>query len=98
MAKGVLLFVLLFSAVAQVFPSCSGEGNSEIVGFVDEKYIQRSAGAIEYVLVVNRTLYEVPANFWQTANVGDIVKYDGMTWTIVRKRSERLTLPFGTGA
>lgn len=86
--KGILLVVLLATSVAQAFPGCSGEDGREIIGFVDEKRTSQRGGDTEYVLVVNRTPYSVPAHFWLRADVGDIVKYDGLEWTIVRKRSQ----------
>lgn len=84
----MLLVVLLAISLAQAVPGCAGEDGREIIGFVDEKRISQQSGDTEYVLVINRIPYSVPAHFWLRADVGDIVKNDGMEWTIVRRRSQ----------
>ncbi len=80
------LLVTLLVLVAQAFPSCQGQGEQEIVGWVEEKFTARPSGSVEYVIVINTVWYEVPFNFWSRVEVGDLVKYDGTQWTIVRKK------------
>lgn len=84
MIKGVLLVALLAS-VAQVFPSCGGgtTGATVVVGWVEAKLVDHDAGA--WLIVVNAQEYIVPSTFWREVQVGDLVKWDGTVWTIVRK-------------
>ncbi len=89
--KGVLLSVVLFAMVAQVFPACQGEA-TEIVGWVQEKLVSQAGGESEYVIIIDGTHYTVPQLFWQEVRVGDLVKYDGYQWTIVKKAGTS-TLP-----
>lgn len=79
-----LLVAALLVTVTQIMPSC--DGGSEVVGWIEEKYIDRSAPGGRYMIVINTVHYEVPFAFWENADVGDLVKYDGRQWTIVRKR------------
>lgn len=78
-----LLVVALFSLVAQIVPSC--DGGRDVVGWVEEKYVDRSVQGQAYVIVVNTVHYEVDFGFWNSVQVGDLVKYDGRLWSIVRK-------------
>lgn len=84
MGKFVLLFVLL-TAVAQVFPSCENQQSNEpvVIGWVEEKHID--AFTRGYVIVINRAEYAVPVPFWSQVKVGDLVKWDGTIWTIVKR-------------
>jgi hypothetical protein len=83
MLRGVLL-VILATTLAQAFPSC-GE-KVDVVGWIEAKGVE-PAGHTFYV-TINSVDYDVPAYFWQQVQVGDLVKWDGITWTIVKKRSE----------
>jgi hypothetical protein len=80
----VLVLVALFAMVAQIMPSCGGEGK-EIVGWVEEKFVVKSEPGRQYMIVVNHVEYDVIPGFWSSVQVGDFVKYDGFQWTIVRK-------------
>lgn len=83
-----LLVVLVLSlAVAQILPSC--DGGSEVVGWVDEKYVDRSVPGPRYMIVINTIHYDVDFGFWNSVQIGDLVKFDGVKWSIVRKRSSR---------
>ncbi len=82
--KGTLLSVVLFAMLAQVFPGCQGEA-TEIVGWVQEKLVSHAGGEPEYVVIIDGTHYTVPQSFWQEVRVGDLVKYDGYRWTVVKK-------------
>ncbi len=84
MLRTTLLLVIM-ATVAQVFPSCGGEESTGVVGWVEAKRVDQSSHA--FVIVINSTDYEVPGYFWQKVEVGDLVKWDGTSWTIVKKRS-----------
>jgi hypothetical protein len=96
MFKITLLLVVL-TAIAQVFPSCGSGGDDEgggVVGWVEMKKVESAAQAGHaYVLVINSTDYEVPGYFWQQVDVGDLVKWDGRTWTIVKRSNPQKPLP-----
>ena len=82
----VVLFVVLTTTLAQAFPSCGGGGEAtEVVGWVEAKRLDASNHT--FLLVINSAEYEVPGYFYQQVEIGDLVKWDGMTWTIVKKRS-----------
>src|SRR5437867_58286 len=81
----VVLLVVLATTLAQAFPSCGGGEATEVVGWVDAKRIEASNRA--FLIVINYVEYEVPGFFYQEVEVGDLVKWDGTTWTIVKKRS-----------
>ncbi len=83
MVKGMLL-VVLFMSVAQVLPGCGGDqgGGAELVGWVEEK---RHTAADRWVVLINGLEYPVPYPFYRNVEVGDLVKWDGQVWTIVRK-------------
>lgn len=82
MSKVLLLFVLATTG-AQVFPSCGGESGSVVIGWVEAKRVDRINDA--YVVVINNIEYDVPQHFWRDVQVGDLVKWDGRVWTILRR-------------
>ncbi len=83
MIKVVVLASLLIS-LAQVFPSCSGDDSgSVVIGWVEAKRRDQMFDA--YEVVINSNAYEVPAYFWDQVRVGDLVKWDGKVWTIVKR-------------
>lgn len=84
MGKLVLLFVLL-TAVAQVLPSCGNQQSNEpvVIGWVEEKTTDPFTRG--YVIVINNVEYAVSFTFWNEVKVGDLVKWDGLVWTIVKK-------------
>ena len=79
-----LVLVTVLASLAQVPPGCDG-GSSGIVviGWVEAKQFDRGSGA--HVIVINSVEYQVPGYFWVEVRIGDLVKYDGKTWTIVRR-------------
>jgi hypothetical protein len=85
MLRGVLLLVVLM-AIGQVFPSCGGDENAQVVGWVEAKRVESSSHT--FLIVINSADYQVPGYFYDQVQVGDLVKYDGRTWTIVKKASE----------
>jgi hypothetical protein len=91
MLRGVLL-VVLATTLAQALPSCGGEvEKSEVVGWVEAKRIDSTSH--DFLIVINSVEYLVPGYFWSQVEVGDLVKWDGMTWTIVKKRNASSRLP-----
>lgn len=84
----LLLVLILSFALTQVIPSC--DGGSEVVGWIDEKYIDRSIQGQRYMIVINTIHYDVDFGFWNSVQIGDLVKFDGAKWSIVRKRTSRV--------
>lgn len=78
-----MLVVLLAVSVAQVLPSCEGTSRT-IIGWVDDKYYHGRRQS--YVVVINNVEHNVPDDFYDQVEVGDLVKNEGGVWTIVRKR------------
>jgi len=81
--KGVLLVVFLAVSVAQLLPSCEG-GSSTIIGWVEDKFYHGRRQA--FVVVINDVEYNVPDDFYDTVEIGDLVKREGGIWSIVRKK------------
>jgi hypothetical protein len=81
----------MMTTVAQIFPSCGEEG-AQLVGWVEAKKVDASAHS--FIITINSSDYEVPGYFYAQVQVGDLVKWDGQTWTIVKKASERMDLPY----
>ncbi len=81
----VLLVVFLAVTLAQFAPSCQGTGR-EVIGWVDAKYYL--AKRQSYVIVINNVEYDVPDDFYDQVQIGDLVKRDPQTgmWTILKKR------------
>lgn len=84
-----VLAVVLLLAVAQLIPSCGDKDDDasdrpQVIGWVAEKRT-RTTQTIPYLLVINQVEYGVPYEFYMVVGVGDLVKYDGIKWTIVRK-------------
>lgn len=82
MIKAILLVVVLAS-VAQILPSCGDSEQQTVIGWVEAKHAQASGDG--YVIVINNVDYQVPGYFWNEVKIGDLVKWDGKVWTIVRK-------------
>lgn len=85
-----VLAVVALLAVAQIIPSCGGgedgEKRAQVLGWVDEKTTRnQTAETNPYIIVINNIEYGVPYEFWRTVGKGDLVKFDGDKWTIVRK-------------
>ncbi len=96
MVKGLAVVALL--VVLQIIPSCGGAkpGSDDsssassgkptvVVGWVDEKRVAKNDETLPYLIVINSRGYGVPYEFWRQVSIGDLVKFDGDTWTIVRK-------------
>lgn len=59
-------------------------GQAQVIGWVEEKRT-RAYETFPYMVVINQIEYGVPYEFWLAVGVGDLVKFDGTKWTIVRK-------------
>ncbi|MDI6773147.1 MAG: hypothetical protein QME77_11275 [bacterium] len=89
-----VMAIVALMAVAQILPSCGGQSSpaggsgvssqAEIIGWVDEKR-SRIWEQTPYMVVINAQEYGVPYEFWMAVGVGDLVKFQGGKWTIVRK-------------
>lgn len=88
-----MLAVVALLAVAQIFPSCGGQGTgdspgvgtqAQVIGWIEEKRT-RVWETVPYIIVINRIEYGVSYEFWTSVDVGDLVKNEGGKWTIVRK-------------
>ncbi len=92
-----VLAVVALLVVLQIIPSCGGAKPSDdsstvstgrpavVVGWVDEKRVDKNDETLPYLIVINSRGYGVPYTFWRQVSIGDLVKYDGEVWTIVRK-------------
>ncbi len=80
----ITLLLVMLTAIAQVFPSCGGDENAGVVGWIEEKKVESHT----FIIIINAADYQVPAYFWDQVEVGDLVKWDGRTWTIVKKARE----------
>jgi hypothetical protein len=89
-----VLAVVTFLAVAQIIPSCGGgpgssgepsvDSAAQVIGWVQEKRT-RVWESIPHIIVINQLEHGVPYEFFTAVDVGDLVKFDGNKWTIVRK-------------
>ncbi len=82
MSKVLLLVIIGGLALGQIAPSCGGE-ELTIVGWVTRKHQVPFRDA--YVIEINNTEYDVPLDFYFEVHVGDFVKLEKGTWTIVKK-------------
>ncbi len=91
-----VLAVVALVVVLQIIPSCGGAKPSDdsssvgsgkpavVIGWVDEKRTDPRE-TVPWLVVINSQGYGVPYAFWRQVSIGDLVKYDGEVWTIVRK-------------
>jgi len=79
----VLLMVFLVVSVAQFMPSCEGTSRP-LVGWVEDKFYHGRRSA--YVVVINNVEHNVPDDFYDMVEIGDLVKREGGVWSIVRKK------------
>ncbi len=93
-----VLTVVTLLAMLQIIPSCGGPKPASddssnvssgkpavVIGWVDEKRVDKNDETLPYIVVINSRGYGVPYSFWRQVGIGDLVKWDGETWTIVRK-------------
>ena len=86
-----ILTIVLLLAVAQLIPSCGDKDDDQasndrpqVIGWVAEKRTKIQA-ILPNLIVINQVEYGVPYEFWMNVGVGDLVKFDGTKWTVVRK-------------
>ncbi len=80
------LVALLFVALLGVFAAdvSIGCGQGFVYGPVGQKL--RSGGDTgDYLITVNGSPYDVPLLFYNQVRVGDTVKFDGKSWTVVKQ-------------
>ena len=92
MIKALAVVALL--SVAQIIPSCGGGPGSgddpsvrsaaQVIGWVDEKRT-RVSETVPWLVVINHIEHGVPYEFWMTVDIGDLVKFEGGKWSIIRK-------------
>jgi len=76
----VFAFLVALSALAADFTVGCGQGY--VQGTVDQKYVT-NGDASAYTIGINGRGYPVPENFYYAVSVGDVVRYDGKTWSKV---------------
>jgi len=89
-----VMAIVALVAVAQILPSCGGPASpagspgvgpqADVIGWVAEKR-SRVWESTPYMIVINHIEHGVPYEFWVAVEVGDLVKFAGGKWTIVRK-------------
>lgn len=77
-----LVFVALLAALAADLSVGCGQGY--VYGPVTQKFTS-GEGVDQTQLAVNGDPYLVPYSFYQQVRIGDIVKFDGKEWTIVKR-------------
>ncbi len=82
MSKVVLMVIIGGLALGQIVPSCGGEEQT-VVGWVTRKHVASFRDA--YVVIIDNVEYDVPQDFYFEVSVGDFVKLEKGTWTIVKK-------------
>lgn len=77
-----LLFVLALSGLAaDMTVGCASQ--QYVYGVVEAKF-SGNGDANSAVLQIASETYTVPQGFYQSVQVGDWVRFDGKTWTIVK--------------
>lgn len=82
MPKVILMVIVGALAFGQLAPSC-GEEERTVVGWVERKFPAPGRDAV--VIVINHVEYAVPPEFYDEVRVGDLVKFEGGIWTIVKR-------------
>ena len=84
MSKVFLMVVVAALGLAQIAPSCGGSDEERtIVGWVARKF--PAPGLNRLIIVINNVEYDVPPEFYDEVKVGDLVKFEGGLWKIVKK-------------
>lgn len=81
MATALVLVAGLAVLAADFTVGC---GQGYVYGPVDQKYTTGGDSG-SYLISVNGTPYEVPMSFYYSVRVGDVVKFDGRSWRIVKR-------------
>jgi len=80
------LTALLFVALLAVFAAdvSVGCGQGFVLGPVGQK-LNSGADTGDHLITVNGSPYDVPLWFYNQVRVGDTVKFDGKSWTVVKQ-------------
>lgn len=89
MARALVLVGIFAALAADVTVGC---GQGYVYGPVDQKYTT-GGDTGSYLISVNGTPYEVPMSFYYSVQVGDVVKFDGRSWSIVKRAQSTLSSP-----
>jgi hypothetical protein len=87
LARGRTLKVIIFVAIlsllaADVSVGC-GKG-AYVYGPVEQKFLTGPDDPDKYIMIGGQT-YQVTPYFFTTVSVGDWVRFNGRTWSIVKK-------------
>jgi len=78
----VLVFVLAVSVLAADFNLGCTPNGGYVYGVVEAKY--SGSGGDASLLQIASDTFTVPAGFYDEVQVGDLVRFDGTKWTIVK--------------
>ena len=81
---GAIALVVLLAVSLRAPEPAAGYGPGYVAGIVTQKFTGGHDGG-EYEVAVNGAPYEVPMTFWLSVQVGDVVRYTGIEWQIVKK-------------
>jgi len=76
-----LMFILALSALAADVTLGCGQ-DAYVYGVVQAKFSGAGDNATTSVQIASE-VFDVPADFYQKVQVGDLVRYNGKAWTIV---------------
>ncbi|HLW47142.1 MAG TPA: hypothetical protein VKW09_05180 [bacterium] len=79
----VIFFVALLSLLAADVSIGCGK-DTYVYGPVEQKYVTGS-NELDKLIMVSGQTYQVPAYFYDQVSVGDTVKYNGRSWSIVKR-------------
>ncbi len=79
----VLVFVLAVSALAADFGAGCTPNGGYVYGVVQAKFSGTGDNDMSVLQIASDT-FTVPAAFYDVVQVGDLVRYDGTGWTIVK--------------
>ena len=84
--RGRTISVLFFIAMLSVFAAdfTMGCGQGYVYGPVSQKFTHNTDD-VDARIAINNTPYNVPLTFYGQVQVGDTVKYDGRSWSIVKR-------------
>ena len=78
----VLFFIAMLSVFAADFTIGCGQGY--VYGPVTQKF-SKSANESDAQIAINDAPFSVPLSFYSQVQVGDTVRFDGRSWTIVKR-------------
>ncbi len=81
-----VVFIAILSMFAAEFSVGCGQGY--VYGPVDQKFVGGGNNEVERLISINGTTYLVPPTFYNEIRVGDTVKYDGKSWSVVKRAGQ----------